>query len=140
METLLTQYCVPVEENARALEANEIRVLHAQVPDWEIVADGAEKHLRRAFGFQNFAGALAFANKVGEQAEIENHHPRMVVEWGRVTLDWWTHTVRGLHPNDFIMATRIDDLFARWDLISGQKDEVQEASEESFPASDPPAY
>ena len=49
---------------------------------------------------------------VGELAEEEGHHPRIVTEWGRVAVTWWTHKIRGLHRNDFIMAAKTDQLFA----------------------------
>jgi 4a-hydroxytetrahydrobiopterin dehydratase len=50
---------------------------------------------------------------VGELAEAEGHHPVLVTRWGSVTVIWWTHKIRGLHRNDFIMAAKTDALFAR---------------------------
>ena len=58
------------------------------------------------------AGALAFTNRVGALAEREGHHPALLTEWGRVTVTWWTHKIRGLHRNDFIMAAKTDALVA----------------------------
>jgi 4a-hydroxytetrahydrobiopterin dehydratase len=69
------------------------------------------KRLERAFRFDDFARALAFTNKVGEQAEEEGHHPALLTEWGKVRVTWWTHKIGGLHQNDFIMAARMDELF-----------------------------
>jgi 4a-hydroxytetrahydrobiopterin dehydratase len=66
--------------------------------------------LERAFKFKDFAEALAFTIKVGEIAEAEGHHPALLTEWGRVTVTWWTHKIRGLHRNDFIMAAKTDHL------------------------------
>jgi len=54
--------------------------------------------------------ALAFTNRVGALAEAEGHHPALLTEWGRVTVTWWTHKIRGLHRNDFIMAAKTDGL------------------------------
>jgi 4a-hydroxytetrahydrobiopterin dehydratase len=63
------------------------------------------------FNFKNFLQALKFTNKIGAIAEEEGHHPRIITEYGRVTVDWWTHRIGGLHKNDFIMAAKTDGLF-----------------------------
>ena len=55
--------------------------------------------------------AIALADKVGEAAEEEGHHPKITVEWGRVGVEWWTHKIKGLHRNDFIMAAKTDEIF-----------------------------
>ncbi len=67
--------------------------------------------LRRSFKFKDFAGALTFTQQVGEAAEQQNHHPVIRTEWGKVTVTWWTHKIKGLHQNDFIMAAKTDQLY-----------------------------
>ena len=67
--------------------------------------------LQRVFKFKNYSQALEFTNKIAAIAEQEDHHPLIVLEWGRVTVQWWTHVVKGLHKNDFIMAAKTDELF-----------------------------
>ena len=62
--------------------------------------------------FKNFRHALAFTNAVGAIAEEVGHHPALLTEWGKVTVTWWSHEMRGLHRNDFIMAARTDVLAA----------------------------
>jgi 4a-hydroxytetrahydrobiopterin dehydratase len=64
------------------------------------------------FPFRNFTEALSFTNSVGVLAEAERHHPAILTEWGRVTVTLWTHKIRGLHRNDFIMAAKVDSLTA----------------------------
>ncbi len=86
--------------------------LKPQVPDWALTEEGGVPRLERAFRFKDFARALAFTDRVGALAEAEGHHPRIVTEWGRVTVAWWTHKIRGLHRNDFIMAAKTDALFS----------------------------
>lgn len=79
----------------------------AQLPSWTVVHDGIDK-LERIFSFETFAQALSFTNEVGAAAETQGHHPKLITEWGRVTVSWWTHFLGGLHKNDFIMAARTD--------------------------------
>jgi 4a-hydroxytetrahydrobiopterin dehydratase len=64
------------------------------------------------FTFGNFAQALDYTNRVGTLAEEAGHHPALLVEWGKVTVSWWTHKIKGLHRNDFIMAARSDEAYA----------------------------
>ncbi len=64
-----------------------------------------------SFKFKNFVQSLEFTNQVGALAEAEGHHPALLTEWGRVTVTWWTHKIKGLHRNDFIMAAKTDQLF-----------------------------
>ncbi len=87
-------------------------MLHTQVPDWALVERDGIQRLERAFAFPDFGDALAFTNAVGALAEEEGHHPALLTEWGGVTVTWWTHKIRGLHQNDFIMAAKTDQLLA----------------------------
>jgi len=80
----------------------------AQVSDWEVIEIEGVRRLQREFKFKNFADALSFTNQVGALAEEEDHHPALLTEWGVVTVTWWTHAVKGLHKNDFIMAAKVD--------------------------------
>ena len=79
-----------------------------QVPDWTLVEREAIQRLERVFRFGSFAAALSFTNRVGVLAEAEGHHPAILTEWGQVTVTLWTHKIRGLHRNDFVMAAKID--------------------------------
>ena len=80
--------------------------LLADLPGWEIIVRDGMDQLSGDFEFANFAEALAFTNRVGELAEEADHHPAITTEWGRVNVRWWTHSIGGLHRNDFIMAAR----------------------------------
>ena len=110
-EQLAEMKCTACRGDEPTLTDAEIAELRPQVPDWQVVESEGTKRLERAFGFGNFAQALAFTNRVGEQAEEEGHHPALLTEWGKVTVTWWTHKIGGLHQNDFIMAARTDELF-----------------------------
>lgn len=107
---LTAEKCVACRRGAPTVTDDEAAELHRQVPDWELVDVDGVKRLRRVFAFADFAGALAFTNAVGVVAEEEGHHPALLTEWGRVTVEWWTHKIGGLHRNDFVMAAKTDAL------------------------------
>lgn len=104
--------CVPCRGGEPPLDQAEIDELKPQVPDWQVHEREGIKRLERVFKFKDFAQALAFTNQVGELAEEEDHHPAILTEWGKVTITWWTHTIGGLHRNDFIMAAKTDAQYA----------------------------
>jgi 4a-hydroxytetrahydrobiopterin dehydratase len=111
MENLAQMKCVACSRDAPTVTQAEIAELHPQVSDWEIVEVDAIKRLTRVFSFDDFAQALGFTQKVGELAEEEGHHPALLTEWGRTTVTWWTHKIKGLHHNDFVMAAKTDELY-----------------------------
>ena len=110
-EALTAEKCVACRRDAPTVTDAEIAELHPQVPDWELVELDGIKRLRRVFPFDDFAQALAFTDEVGAVAEAQGHHPALLTEWGRVTVSWWTHKIKGLHRNDFIMAAKTDELY-----------------------------
>ena len=111
MAELRTFHCVPCRGGDPPLTAGEIAELAPQAPEWQVIEEENIPRLERTFKFKNFAQALAFTNRVGEIAEAEGHHPALLTEWGKVTVHWWTHKIKGLHRNDFIMAARTDELY-----------------------------
>ena len=102
--------CVACRGGDPALTANEIASLQPDVPEWEIIELDGIQRLQRVFKLKNFVESLEVTNKIGVIAEEEDHHPLIIVEWGRITVQWWTHVVKGLHKNDFIMAAKTDKL------------------------------
>jgi 4a-hydroxytetrahydrobiopterin dehydratase len=112
MAALTTQTCIPCRAGTPPASDEEIEALRAEVPDWQLVERGGIRRLERVFRFKNFAEALAFTDRVGALAEAEGHHPALITEWGRVTVTWWTHKIKGLHRNDFIAAAKTDRLAA----------------------------
>lgn len=111
MEPLPQMKCTACRAGEPTVTDAEIADLHPQVPHWQIVERDGIRRLERVFTFPNFAHALQFTNAVGAAAEEEGHHPVILTEWGRVTVTWWTHKIRGLHRNDFIMAAKTDRLY-----------------------------
>jgi 4a-hydroxytetrahydrobiopterin dehydratase len=110
MSELSQLKCVACRGGEPTLTEAEIAAMHPQVPGWQVIEVDGEKRLQRVFKLKNFVEALTFTNKVGAIAEQEGHHPLVITEWGRVTVQWWTHKINGLHKNDFIMAAKTDEL------------------------------
>jgi len=92
------------------VSAAEAEALRREVSDWSVVDRDGIARLERVFTFPDFAAALAFTDRVGALADAQRHHPALLTEWGRVTVTWWTHAIRGLHRNDFVMAAKTDAL------------------------------
>ncbi len=107
MSELASKHCVPCRGGVPPLDAEAIRPLAAQVPQWRVVEN---HHLERTFEFPDFASALGFTVRVGELAEQEGHHPDLHLSWGEVRIEIWTHKIDGLTESDFILAARIDGL------------------------------
>jgi 4a-hydroxytetrahydrobiopterin dehydratase len=112
MLSLSAETCVACRRDAPTVADAEAEALHREVPEWELIELEGIKRLRRVFPAADFAEALAFTNQVGELAEKEGHHPALLTEWGRTTVSWWTHKIKGLHRNDFVMAAKTDELYA----------------------------
>lgn len=110
MTDLAAGKCIPCRKGDPALTDAEIVERLPQVSEWELIHTDGTPRLQRVFKFKNFVQALDFTNRVGAIAEEEDHHPMLITEYGRVTVNWWTHVVKGLHKNDFIMAAKTDQL------------------------------
>lgn len=113
MKSLAESKCIPCRRGDPPLSDLEIKELANLLPDWQIVEKDGIPSLERVFKFKNFVQALEFTNKIGEIAEAADHHPALLTEWGKITVTWWTHAVKGLHRNDFIMAARTDRQFKK---------------------------
>ena len=111
MESLKSLKCVPCRGDEPPATLKEIQRLNTQVPEWELGEQNGINKLERAFKFKNFREALRFTDKIGEVAEEQGHHPVIVTQWGKVKVTWWTHKIKGLHRNDFIMAAKTDEIY-----------------------------
>jgi 4a-hydroxytetrahydrobiopterin dehydratase len=110
MSLLRNEECTACRRDSPQVTEGEIQELKPQVPEWSLVERDAIQRLERVFRFENFAEALSFTNRVAALAEAEGHHPAILTEWGQVTVTLWTHKIRSLHRNDFIMAAKIDSV------------------------------
>ena len=113
MAGLTQETCVPCRGGVPTLTDTEIAGLRPQVPEWQVVEVNGVKRIRGNFKFKDFRQGLEFTVQVGELAEREQHHPDVHLSWGRVVVETWTHKIKGLHQNDFILAAKVDELFAK---------------------------
>tara|TARA_Y100000385_G_scaffold238457_1_gene253435 strand:+ start:147 stop:488 length:342 start_codon:yes stop_codon:yes gene_type:complete len=103
--------CKATDPDAAAVSSDELAQLSAQIPNWSIQnRDGLSK-LQRVYKCADFLSALSYAEKIGAIAENNDHHPALIIEWGKLTVSWWSHSINGLHHNDFVMAAKTDEIF-----------------------------
>ena len=111
MKELASLHCEQVTAKTTRLNDPEINKLLADLSGWKIHQKDGELQLEKMFDFKDFDQAAAFTSQVAGIAAEENHHPAILTEWGKVTVNWWTHKIKGLHLNDFIMAAKTDQLY-----------------------------
>jgi 4a-hydroxytetrahydrobiopterin dehydratase len=107
-DNLSAKSCTPCRGGVEPLSLEAAKTYLKNTPAWSLLDKG--KRLERKFTFKDFAGALAFVDRVGAIAEEEGHHPDISFGWGYATVSVFSHKIKGLHENDFILASKIDKL------------------------------
>ena len=92
------------------MEADAAAQMLAQLGGGWLLQRTDRDFLEKTYRLKNFREALEFVNRVGALAEQVNHHPDILLTWGRVTLSIWTHKIGGLSESDFIFAAKCDAL------------------------------
>jgi 4a-hydroxytetrahydrobiopterin dehydratase len=111
MTNLAKKKCVPCRLGGKSLAEAEVEKYLKELSGWSLLVHDKIPRIQKVFRFKDFSAALVFANRLGTLADKEDHHPTILVEYGKATVTWWTHIIKGLHLNDFIMAARTDHLF-----------------------------
>ena len=111
MPGLIEERCVACTRDAPPVTKEDILALHSIIPNWDLIQEDQIPKLDRSFKFQSFLEALSFTNAIGQIAEDQGHHPRIITEWGKVRITWWTHKIKNLHRNDFLMANKTDHIY-----------------------------
>ena len=106
--SLTSKVCVPCQGGIPPLTQVEAENFLKQVPDWTLSEDSV--WIEQYFSFDDFVEAQAFVNKVSDLAEAEGHHPDITFGWGYAKVIFYTHKIKGLHENDFIMAAKVGHL------------------------------
>ena len=109
MNDLATSSCEACRIDAPIVSDNEASMLIKEIEGWDLINDGIKK-LKKEFSFSNYSDSVDFSNKVADMAEQEDHHPQIILEWGKVTVIWWSHKIKGLHNNDFICAAKTNNI------------------------------
>lgn len=103
--------CSACTGDTPVLEGDELQQYYRQLNEgWELVET---HHLEKTFTFDNFKQALDFTYAIGQMSEEEGHHPRIVLSWGKVEIRIFTHVIDGLSENDFIWASKADQLYIK---------------------------
>lgn len=109
---LAKEPCLPCEGHTPPMAINEATKLLPHLHEgWSINSVG---HLERVFLVKNFLDALKLAVKVGAVAEEAGHHPDLLVSYGKLRIEIWTHKISGLHRSDFVLAAKLDEAFGSY--------------------------
>ena len=100
--------CEACTIDAPLVSNSEAEVLISELDGWVIERGSGIDQLVKTYKFSNYAESLDFSNKVADLAESEDHHPKIILEYGSVEISWWSHKIKGLHKNDFICAAKTD--------------------------------
>ena len=109
MNNLLNQKCVPCEGGIAPLSEDKENEYLKEIKDWTLERKDVH-HIKKEFLLKNFLKAIEFVNKVAEIAENEGHHPNIYIYYNKVDIEIYTHAIKGLHKNDFILAAKIDNI------------------------------
>ena len=102
--------CEACSEEAEEADEDQVTAFVSSHPEWKIETEATITLLTRTFHFSNFAEASKFAEQVGLIAEQANHHPRIIIEYGKTRVDWWSHKIGNIHALDLRLAANTDQL------------------------------
>ena len=111
MSELSNKKCVPCEGGIIPFDISEIHKYQKKVDGWDVNKDEKKIFfLEKKFNFKNFLESQNFINNVSKISEEEGHHPDINFGWGYAFIKITTHAIEGLSENDFILASKIDQI------------------------------
>ena len=110
MTELLKKTCSACEIGAPLVPHDQQTELLTDLDGW-IIDNSDISKLTKKFKLNNYEQSIVFTNLIADLAELQDHHPKITLEWGSVSLEWWSHKIGGLHMNDFICAAKSDEIF-----------------------------
>ncbi len=111
MTRLADERCTACRPGSPVLTGDELAEALPELPGWGVVERDGVRALHKRYAFHSFTDGLVFANAVGQAADEEDHHPRIVVEYRWVEVSWTSHAIHDLHRNDVVMAAKTDTLY-----------------------------
>lgn len=104
---LANEQCVSCQGNEPAMALPEAKRILADLHEgWSINSVG---HLERAFLLKNFMESVSLAVKLAEIARRAGHYPDLLISYGQLRAEIWTHKINGLSRADFVLAAKIDE-------------------------------
>lgn len=107
---LARKKCQPCRGGVPPLKGDALAKMMQELGgDWSLVD---EHHLEKAYAFSSWRDAVAFANRVADIADEQDHHPDIHLSYGKVKVVIWTHKIDGLTESDFVFAAKVDEVAA----------------------------
>ena len=107
MTDLTKQKCEACTIDAPLVDKKRFTELLKDLDGWEIIYEDINI-LSKTYSFDNYEDSVKFATDIVKLSEDEDHHPSILLEWGSVRVQWWSHKIKGLHMNDFICAAKTE--------------------------------
>jgi 4a-hydroxytetrahydrobiopterin dehydratase len=105
-QSLAERHCKPCKGNIPPMKSDDLARYHKELGEsWNVIG---EHHLEKEFKLKDWQEAVFLTDKIAELADQEDHHPDVVLSYGKVKVSLWTHKIDGLSENDFILAAKID--------------------------------
>ena len=109
MTDLRKQKCEACTIDAPLVDKKRFTELLKELDGWEIIYEDINM-LSKTYSFDSYEDSVKFATDIAKLAVDEDHHPAILLEWGSVRVQWWSHKIKGLHMNDFICAAKTEML------------------------------
>ena len=107
-DQIVCEACLP---DAQKVSNEVLDVFLSENRTWQLLNDDDTQKLGKSYKFQNFIQAQEFTSSIGDMAEKEGHHPTIILEYGMVTVSWWSHKIKGLHNNDLLLSLKTDEIY-----------------------------
>jgi len=112
---LKDQHCKACQGKSELLSENQEHNLLSNLSDWKIETSDNIHKLQKSIKSETFMDAVNMLRDIASIAESEQHHPDFHLYYNKLTIVLYTHKVNGLTDNDFIMASKIDELLKKRD-------------------------